>query len=258
MKRQFPDDVKLRVLKLAKEMHSITDICHVTKIPEGAVRKLLQEYGIKPAHKSNKRISESVKLDFVRMHVKDGMTYAEIARETGYSETSVRKTVKAFIEEDEANQENDATVYTYSLFDTESATESDDSEDVVYDDCIALDTIQVFNEPHKIYGCNERCGVRHSYFIHPYHDDPAYIGEHECYGVIDFQFGGRNEQDHVDGVLDSDLLEIVRDRLIGFQSGEFACDENEHVLYHVEEALMWLNRRIEDRAKRNVLGTDNK
>lgn len=75
---------------------------------------------------------------------------------------------------------------------------------------------------------------------------------------IAFQHGPRNEPNSVHGVLDTDLLEIVRDRLKGFQSGEYACRENACALTHVEEALMWLNKRVTDRAQRGVLGTNEK
>lgn len=75
---------------------------------------------------------------------------------------------------------------------------------------------------------------------------------------IQFQNGPRKDSDSIHGVLDTDLLEIVRDRLKGFQSGEFACRENACALTHIEEALMWMNRRVEDRIERNVLGTNNK
>lgn len=74
---------------------------------------------------------------------------------------------------------------------------------------------------------------------------------------ICFQKGPRKDHSR-HGVLDNDLLEIVRDRLKAFQSGEFACHENEMALIHLEEALMWMNRRVEDRAERSVLGTYNK
>lgn len=60
------------------------------------------------------------------------------------------------------------------------------------------------------------------------------------------------------GVLDTDLLEIVRDRLNDFQNGKFATRENAVALTHIEEALLWMNKRVEDRIERNVLGTNNK
>ena len=67
-----------------------------------------------------------------------------------------------------------------------------------------------------------------------------------------------NEDGSIGGVLDVDLLEIVRDRLKCFQSGEFATRENACALTHIEEALMWMNKRKEDRAERGVLGTYQK
>ena len=75
---------------------------------------------------------------------------------------------------------------------------------------------------------------------------------------IIFQKGARKDPAAQHGVLDCDLLEIVRDRLRCFQGGEFACRENACALTHIEEALMWMNKRVEDRAERNVLGTYEK
>lgn len=74
--------------------------------------------------------------------------------------------------------------------------------------------------------------------------------------VIQFQKGPRNEPDSVAGVLDPDLLEIVRDRLIDFQKTEYATRENFMALYHIEEALMWMNKRVEDRLAAGKLGTN--
>ena len=75
---------------------------------------------------------------------------------------------------------------------------------------------------------------------------------------IKFQTGPRNVEGSTHGVLDVDLLEIVRDRLMCFQSGDYACRENAIALTHIEEALLWLNKRVEDRAERGVLGTEEK
>ena len=73
--------------------------------------------------------------------------------------------------------------------------------------------------------------------------------------VLVFQEGPRNDPHSSHGLLDADLLEIVRDRLKCFQDGEYRCRENACALTHIEEALMWMNKRVEDRAERNVLGT---
>ena len=76
--------------------------------------------------------------------------------------------------------------------------------------------------------------------------------------IIQMQKGPRKNVDSIHGVIDSDLLDIVRDRLKAFQAGPFASEYNEQALKHIEQALTWMNKRVEDRVKRNVLGTYNK
>jgi len=83
-------------------------------------------------------------------------------------------------------------------------------------------------------------------------------GKDEPLIVIQFQMGPRKLENSQHGVIDSDLLEIVRDRLKAFQAGPYACRENACALTHIEEALMWMNRRVEDRISRKVLGTYEK
>ena len=75
---------------------------------------------------------------------------------------------------------------------------------------------------------------------------------------IQFQEGPRNEECSIAGVLDQDLLEIVRNRLQAFQAGPYATRENAYALTHIEEALMWMAKRADDRAERGVLGTMQK
>ena len=89
-------------------------------------------------------------------------------------------------------------------------------------------------------------------------EDTITVKPEDILKTIHFQEGARKDPNAMHGVLDSDLLEIVRDRLRGFQSGEFATRENACALTHIEEALMWMNKRVEDRIERNVLGTYNK
>lgn len=74
--------------------------------------------------------------------------------------------------------------------------------------------------------------------------------------TVQMQCGPRKEAGSIPGAVDVDLLEIVRDRLRGFQAGPYACRENACALTHIEEALMWLNRRVEDRITCGVLGTE--
>lgn len=76
--------------------------------------------------------------------------------------------------------------------------------------------------------------------------------------TVSFQKGPRKDPDARHGVVDQDLLEIVRDRLKAFQEGPYATRENALALTHIEEALLWMNKRTEDRIERNVLGTMEK
>lgn len=126
-----------------------------------------------------------------------------------------------------------------------------------------LCTIQKRENLNRVIAIESRMngGAPHDYAIYDARYDEGDIkcfDESEAITSIKFQCGARNNPDSVRGVIDTDLLEIVRDRLRGFQSGEFACRENACALTHIEEALMWMNRRVEDRIERNVLGTDNK
>jgi len=75
---------------------------------------------------------------------------------------------------------------------------------------------------------------------------------------IQFQNGPRNVEGSIPGVVEADLLEIVRHRLQCFQKGEFATRENALALTATEEALMWMNKRTEDRAESGKLGTYQK
>lgn len=75
---------------------------------------------------------------------------------------------------------------------------------------------------------------------------------------IQFQDGPRNDENSTPGVLEGDLLEIVRSRLQFFQKGEYATRENACALTHIEEALMWLAKRADDRAEQGKLGTMKK
>lgn len=123
-----------------------------------------------------------------------------------------------------------------------------------------LTTIQKHEKLNSVYAVDEKGngGANHIYEIRPIDDNPDIIGEHRILATIEFQNGARKLPDSISGVIDTDLLEIVRDRLKSFQSGEFSSRENACAITHIEEALMWLNRRVEDRIERNVLGTDNK
>jgi hypothetical protein len=114
-----------------------------------------------------------------------------------------------------------------------------------------LNTVVVLDEPNQLNGGNHIYGIIISRPELPHEkDQQPYWMQHN----IHFQDGGKHEKYSTQGILDVDLLEIVRHRLQGFQTGLFACPENENALKHIEEALLWLNKRVEDRAESGILG----
>lgn len=60
-----------------------------------------------------------------------------------------------------------------------------------------------------------------------------------------------------DGTTNEELLEVLIDRT-KFLQNKFPCKENACAITHMEEALMWLEKRTRDRIKRNVEGTNQK
>ena len=119
-----------------------------------------------------------------------------------------------------------------------------------------LSTIQKRENLNEVYAVDEKGngGANHTYDIKWDADNNGYISTQR----IQLQNGARKLKDSIHGVLDTDLLEIVRHRLQCFQKGDFASRDNAVALTHIEEALMWMNRRVEDRIEREVLGTNNK
>lgn len=120
-----------------------------------------------------------------------------------------------------------------------------------------LSTIQKREKLNEVFAVDEigPGGANHEYVI-------SFVGnppEKDDEGiVIQMQCGPRKDDSSIHGAIDSDLLEIVRDRLKAFQAGPYSSRENACALTHIEEALMWMNRRVEDRIERNVLGTMQK
>ena len=120
-----------------------------------------------------------------------------------------------------------------------------------------LSTIQKRNNLNAVYrdGDAGPGGAHHDYVVSFSGGLPESDGD----GVrIQFQCGPRKDPDARKGVCSADLLEIVRDQLREFQAGTCSCRENACALTHIEEALMWLTRRAEDRAERDVLGREQK
>lgn len=89
-------------------------------------------------------------------------------------------------------------------------------------------------------------GASHKYIVY------KNSGEH--ISTIKFQEGPIQESG-INGLTNESLLAIVEDRLKGFQSGKFACPENQKALEAVKIALSSLLNRTSDRKKRGVEGT---
>jgi hypothetical protein len=119
---------------------------------------------------------------------------------------------------------------------------------------------------HKVNGCNDalRIGVLdepgHGGACHHYqiinNDAPATetAGPGEILADFTFQNGPIKEVG-TNGITHESLLEILIDRLRGFQSGPYKCQENLGALNHLLYAQAVLKSRTEARLARGVEGT---
>lgn len=129
-----------------------------------------------------------------------------------------------------------------------------------------LNTIQKDDKLNDVYSLDEigPGGTRHEYIILEKDtpiaqvDDLAIYSKDKKFAGIYFQKGPRDSEQSLHGVMDTDLLEIVRDRYKGFQSGPYPSEEGAEILSLVEKALKLANQRIQNRKKRNVLGKNEK
>jgi len=122
---------------------------------------------------------------------------------------------------------------------------------------------------HKVNGLNEALnvvvldepgqgGACHEYAIaytDPVIGDRSPLRGRNC--IISFQ-NGPIAKAGVNGITQEALLAIVEDRLLGFQSGPYACRDNAIALTHIQEAMMWLQKRTRERVARGVEGTSAK
>jgi len=60
-----------------------------------------------------------------------------------------------------------------------------------------------------------------------------------------------------DGTTNEEVLTVLIDRLV-FLQAKHPCRENAIVITKLEESLMWLNKRTQDRKARGVEGTNGK
>ena len=87
-------------------------------------------------------------------------------------------------------------------------------------------------------------------------DHYTIMGPYKSMVPADIKFQtGPVEEDGLNGTFVEDLLVIVRDRLEGYQAGQFPNVYNVQALRGVQAALDSLNRRTEDRIARGVEGT---
>ena len=136
---------------------------------------------------------------------------------------------------------------------------------------------------HKVNGLNEAITITAS-------DEPGPGGASHKYNVVGtaeiipgigprafgvnlrFQNGPIAKPEDMNGITNEALIAVVIDRMRGFQHptvntsdggtafdfaqrGKFACRENACALTHLEEALMWLQKRTRDRMARGVEGS---
>jgi hypothetical protein len=80
------------------------------------------------------------------------------------------------------------------------------------------------------------------------------VGDDNVY-LICFQHGPIKEVGP-NGVSNEALIAIVLDRMRSFQKTRWSCRENAVAITKLEEAMMWLHKRTNDRIRRNVEGTN--
>jgi hypothetical protein len=80
---------------------------------------------------------------------------------------------------------------------------------------------------------------------------PAMVEQH--YFWIMFQCGPVSEFG-VNGTTIEKIIEVLIERLEGFQKGPFKCTENTIAITHLQESLYWLEMRRKDRVDRGVEG----
>lgn len=101
----------------------------------------------------------------------------------------------------------------------------------------------------KVYATDEKqFNANHSFQVVTSHIPNAVLQ------VVNFQKGAIKEYG-VNGVMNEDLIVMVIDRLQSFQESDFKCRENAVAITKLEEALMWLRKRTQDREDIGVEGT---
>jgi hypothetical protein len=116
---------------------------------------------------------------------------------------------------------------------------------------------------HKVNGLNEALTIEVL-------DEPGQGGASHHYRVtidrgdnirdwVDIHFqNGPIKEFGVNGLSQEALLAIVLDRLLSFQAGPYACQDNAEAAFHATEAMNWMQKRTKERMARGVEGTSVK
>ena len=115
--------------------------------------------------------------------------------------------------------------------------------------------IEVLDEPGQGNACHDYAIT--FFDVNAGHERSPISERHGRNCIISFQNGPIQEAG-INGISNEALLAIVEDRLLGFQSGEYACRENAVALTKIQEAMMWLQKRTLDRLRRGVEGWNQK
>lgn len=115
--------------------------------------------------------------------------------------------------------------------------------------------IQVLDEPGQGNACH-RYHITTVEYAPPPETDPGKCASMSR-AVHDIRFqNGPIKEVGVNGISNEVLLAVVLDRLSGFQSGPFACLDNQIALDAIKIAMEALSRRTRQRMARGVEGTN--
>ncbi|AEH03640.1 hypothetical protein AVT69_gp215 [Pseudomonas phage PhiPA3] len=159
------------------------------------------------------------------------------------SETEVKDLDQGNLDVDNANKESQP--------DTVHAdTEGDVSnEEATYAAATGASTIEAF-APDK-YGCPKRFVLSG---FDASSNPAADINDNKLQCVLLMQNGTLPEVGK-NGITAEDLLRVVEELFVGYQSGPFACEENESVLFHVRAAQAKIQARLYRRREEGTEGT---
>lgn len=118
---------------------------------------------------------------------------------------------------------------------------------------ITSHAVNGLNEALELQVCDEpgSGGANHEYLVNLHNPVTQSIRP-----ILEVSFqNGPIKEAGFNGVSNEVLLVIIIDRMQGFQTGPYKSRDNACALTHLEEALMWLQKRTRERMIRGVEGT---